>query len=566
MFLALAAMVMSAATLAKPVELKEYKQSTFDCAYFDWWYFGYSEAAYFGYVIFNEEGKEVAFTVMSLSETDMTAYYDGVEFKDEYEDRDVESHYYTSTYWMLNCPSGVRFGGSDQDQEIVAKHIKEVSSDDNSMFALRSGTYYLRVYEMFISDGQARLGDGYAQIKFTLDGVELQELKAEVSSDNTKATVSWTEPAPEDMPAGAHLYMYIESGAEVIYDNSSSKKSPENPLTIDVAEGRTYKVKAQYVTSSMKPLGSETMINFTVGTNQYTPTSLTATVTNDDQVELAWSATKRAEYYGVDVYQNGFIYARYNTTEQKLSKTLPSGTYTWEVAAFEKGDDGKGYAITAFVKGQEFTTKTAPMPEGSIEMNVWGMEAFYMKDYATAGNYPWLITLETGSTSGSGLPEPWIIVWSDREFGLSGKYSKTLNNVELSDVAGEGCLMNTNGTQAGLITATDVELNLQFDGFDQDYIGYGYYLPYYSGSFKMTLADGKIYYGTINQLFCAPYDYSEMTTAASSRTILYSMYDEGALPIDNVNSDDRGRKLIENGQLIIERNGVRYNALGNRIQ
>ena len=78
---------MVAATQAKPVELKEYKPSTYDCAYFDWWYFGYDESAYFGMVIFNEQGKEVAFTVMSPSEVDMAAYYDGVEFKDEYEDR-----------------------------------------------------------------------------------------------------------------------------------------------------------------------------------------------------------------------------------------------------------------------------------------------------------------------------------------------------------------------------------------------------------------------------------------------------------------------------------------------
>ena len=557
-----------AAQKANPIELKEYKQATFECAFFDWWWFGNAEdeSVYFGFVIFNEQGKEVAFTVMSPAETDMCAYYDNIQFKDDHEDRDVESHYYMSTYWILNCLNGVRLGGYEQDQTIIAQHIKEVNSNTSSMLALRSGTYYLRVYEMFISGGQASIGSGYDQVKFTLEGVELKDLKATVASDKKTAKISWTAPAAEDMPAGAYLYMNVSSGSETIFDNASSLKTAlSNPLTIDVTEGRSYRVVAQYVTSRMSPLGSELACEFTVGTNQYVPTNLNATVTNDDQVDLTWSAAKTAGYYGVNVYANGFTYAQYTVTEQRLHKTLPEGTYTWEVAAFEKGDNGLVYQISDYVKGGSFTTKTAPLPEGTIEMNVWGMEAFYMPDEATGGKYPWLITLETGSTGGSGLPEVWIIVWSDREFGLSGNYSSAAGNIEISATAGNGSLINTNGTQAGLVTISSAEFKLEFDGFEQDYTEMGYYIPYYSGSFLIE-AGGKTYHGTMNQLLCGTYDFKELTTSASSRTILYSMYDEGAQGIEDIDSSSKATKFIQDGVLVIEKNGVQYNVLGNRVK
>ena len=558
-----------AAKQASPVELKEYKQATSDCAYFDWWYFGYSENSYFGYVLFNEQGKEIAFTVLSQSETDYVTYLDGVTFKDEYEDRDVESHYYISTYWILNSLNGVRWGGSDGNQEVVSQCVKEVVDGSNSIFALRTGTYYLYVYEVnyaYDESGNitgASLG-GYDRVKFSLEGLEVSNLKATVSSDKKTAKISWTAPAEEDMPAGAYLHLAVTTGSKVVFDNESTiKKGIESPLTIDVEEGRSYRVLAQYVTSRMSPLGSDVQIRFDAGTNKYVPTNPKATV-KDDEVKFTWSATKAAEYYGVNVYQNGFLYAQYTTTDQKLSKTIPTGTYTWEVAAFEKGSDDKVYPISDYIKGNSFSTKTAPLPEGTVEMNVWGVEAFYMKDYATTGRYPWLITFETGTSGGTGLPEVWIIVWSDREFGLSGKYSSAAGNIEISATAGEGSLINTNGTQAGLITANSVELKLEFDGFEMEYTQMGYYIPYYSGSFLMSCADGKTYHGTLNQLLCGTYDYDELTS--SSRSILYSMYDEdGGEGVDDIQSTMLSTKRIENGQLIIEKNGVKYNVLGTRI-
>jgi len=569
MLLTLAVMTMSAAKQATPVELKEYKQATYECAYFDWWYFGNNEAdgMYFGYVIFNDEGKEVAFTVMTPSETDYVTYLDGVTFKDEHEDRDIESHFYISTYWILNSLNGVRLGGETEDKEIIAKHIKEVNSSTSSMLALRSGTYYLRVYEMFIMDGSARIGSGYDQVKFTIEGVELKDLKAEVAADKKTAAISWVAPDTEDMPAGAYLYMNVSSGSETVFDNSASIKTPLNsPLTIDVQEGRTYKVVAQYVTKKMTPLGSELAMSFSVGTDEYIPKDPKAAVEND-KVTFSWSADKKADAYNIIVYLDGRTYAEYTVTDaMSITKTLPTGAYTWEIAAFEKGDDGLYYPRTAYVKGNDFSTESAPLPEGTVEMNVWGMEAFLIEEEIVNNKFPWLVTLETGNAGGTGLPEVWIIVWSDRERGISGSYSSAAGNIEISETAGNGSLINTNGSQAGLITATSVEFELEFEGFDTDYAQLGYYIPYYSGSFLMTCADGKTYHGTMNQLICGTYPYSDLTVSTSSRTIL-SMFDEGETPIEKVEADStKGTKRIQNGQLIIERNGIQYNVLGTVIK
>ena len=511
-----------AATEAEPVFLN-LRQTTYDYAEFDWCYFGFSESAYFGYVIFDENGKEVAFTVMSQSETDLATYNDGVTFKDDEETCDAESHYYISTYWILNCPNGVRMG----DDDVVAKCVQEVSNGSTRILALRAGSYYFRVMEIIIENGQASMGSGYAQIPFELRGVVPGNLKAEVSSDNNTASISWTKPS---LPADAHLYLNVQSGAEVVFDNINSKKSPDNPLVINVKEGRTYSVSAQYVTSRNVPLGDQIKLSFTVGTNKYVPQNPKAEVTNKEYVDFSWTVDKKSDIYEVNVYHNNLPYASYYTAETKLSKQLEAGTYTWDIAAMEKGEDGYYYPLTEFVAGNSFTTEEAPLPEGTETLNIWAMEAFYMEDYSTEGAYVWIITLETGTQGGTGLPEAWVVLYADEELKLSGSYAPALGNVEISATAGEGCLFNTNGTEAGLITATSAELRLDFDGYDLDYQQLGYYIPYYSGEFKMSLANGKNYYGKLNQLICGAYPYEQMTS--SDRTII-SLLGEMGLGVEN---------------------------------
>ena len=499
---------------AVPVEMNV-RKTTYNSAEFDFWYFGAFEEGGFAYSLWTEQGEFVVGTVLSFSETDYVTYLDGVTFKDEYEDRDESSHYYISTYWILNSLNGIQQG----EDAIWQKCVSEVEKGNISHYALHAGVYYLQVQEyLYDGSGNVQVNKQNAKVKFEIYDNVVSDLKATVAADKKTATISWVKPS---LPAGAHLYMSVQSGSEVVYDNAKVNTSPENPLTVEVTEGRTYSVSAQYVNGKKEPLGSMVKMYFTVGTNAYTISNLKAVVTKDDYVDFTWSASKAAPYYMVNVYKAGSKYATYTVTENKLTKQIETGTYTWDVAAYEKAEDNLYYPMTEFVKGNEFTTKSAPLPEGTIEMNVWAMEAFYMEsEYKEGGKYPWLITFETGTANGNGLPEVWIVVWADKELKLSGNYSNALQNVEISATAGDGCLLNTTNAKEGLVTATSVELKLEFEGYELEYTQMGYFIPYYSGEFKMSCADGKKYYGKINQLMCGAYPYSQLTVAQSSRTII----------------------------------------------
>ena len=550
---------------AKPVELKEYKSSTYNCAYFDWWYFGYGESGRFGYVIFDEKGNELAFTVMSPSETDMCAYNDGIEFPpyknaNGESDRDDEAHYYMSTYWVLNSLNGVRVGADS----IVQKWVYEVKDNKgNSLLALRPGKYYFRVMELLYDEntGKMSMGSGYDQVEFTLKGTVVTDLKAEVSSDKKKATISWVAPS---VPYGAHLYLSVQTGADVAFDNYGQAVSPKSPLTISVIEGRTYSVSAQYVNAKNEPMGAQVIAYFTVGTNSYIPMNLKAQVIKDDQVELSWSAASKADSYHINIYENGITYASFSTSEQKLSKQIPTGTYTWEVAAYQK-DGSLYYPLTEYVQGGEFTTKSAALPEGTTTLNAWGMNAIYFESDSKANHYGWLILFETGALNGTGLPEPWFYIYSDHEYGIAGTYSPALGNMAISATKGEDSQMNMDGTQNGTVQATDGELKLEFEGFDYEYQQLGYFIPYYSGTFKMTCSDGKSYYAQFNNLICPAFPYEEWTS--EEKHFISMLGDDPSLQgIESVqNSDVRIQKVLRDGQLYIIREGVEYTVMGGRV-
>ena len=511
---------------AKPVELREFKASSYNCAYFDWWYFGYGESGRFGFVIFDAEGKEVAFTVMSPEESDLCAYYDNIDLQSEqYEDRDTESHYYMSTHWVLNSPDGVRWAG-DINAAIPECVYEKMDDEGNSLFALQPGTYYFRVMEILIDSetGKASMGDGFDQVQFTITSHTIKNLKATVASNHQTATISWSDSTT--FPAETYLYMNIQSGADVIFDNYVHNISARSPLTVPVTDGRTYCVTAQCLNYNKEPQGQPVTMYFTVGTNAYIPTNLEASV-KQDTVTFRWDATNTADGYCINVYQNGRIYASYTATEQQLTKKLPSGSYTWEVAAYEKKDE-QYYQITEYIQGNEFTTVSTPLPEGTIEMNVLGMDAVLIEEYNN--RFEWLIEFATGSTNGTGYPMPWIVISADRELAISGTYSPALGNLAISAQQGEDTQMNMDGTQSNTIQAIDAELKLEFEGFDSEYKMEGYDVPYYSGYFKMTLANGFSYYAQFSNLMCKAYPIDEWMTGIPNT--IYSMTGEDpSIPI-----------------------------------
>jgi len=551
---------------ASPVELKVYK-TNYNSAEFDWWYFGYGDYSRFAMFILDEQGNEIVMAVMSPEEADYCANLDGIElpvYKGE-DERDDGAHHWISTYWVLNNLNGVAWG----EDAIKQKYVYEVKGTDNkSHLALQPGKYKFRVWEFLYDSesGKGQKGDGYTECAFTINGTAVSELKAEVAADHKTATITWTEPK---LPYGVHLYMSVQTGSDVAFDNYSQNISPKSPLTVSVMEGRTYSVTAQYVNGKKEPQGGQVKIYFTVGTNTYIPSGLNAKVVSEDYVEFSWSAATKADFYHVNVYQNGITYASYSTQEQKLTKKIPTGTYTWDVAAYEK-DEELYYPLSEYVKGNEFTTQSAGLPEGTIEMNVWGMDAILFEEDLNANRFGWMVEFATGTKNGSGLPMPWFYIYADRELALSGFYSSALGNIAISTTKGEDTQMNMDGTQNGTVQATSAELKLEFEGFDTEAVMAGYNIPYYGGYFKMTLSNGDSYYGEFNGLYCLGY-VGEEWMAGSPSTVISMLGEDGTVipnqAIEDVQSDKvQSTKVLRDGQIYLMYEGQMYDVQGRRVK
>ena len=162
-----------------------------------------------------------------------------------------------------------------------------------------------------------------------------------------------------------------------------------------------------------------------------------------------------------------------------------------------------------------------------------------------------------------------FLIYTNQENAISGVYNVTRGNIDL-----ESCYINTNGTQAGCIMATDAEVRLQFVAYDDDMAAQGgYRYGYYTGQFRLVGEDGKTYVGKFMETFCNSYNYS---TAGSSVRDHKGMWDEDPdyiapelQGIESVQTDDdsaTAKKLLIDGQLYILHNGQLYNVQGTLVK
>ena len=149
------------------------------------------------------------------------------------------------------------------------------------------------------------------------------------------------------------------------------------------------------------------------------------------------------------------------------------------------------------------------------------MEAAYLDEYVDqfpAGKFGWYITFATDEAAGTGYPMPTFLIYTNKERAISGVY-----NVARGGIDAESCYINVNGRQADAIMATDAELRLQFDGYDDEKAESGYYYGYYTGSFRLVGDDGKTYIGKFMEMFCNSYNFS---TYGSTYRDHVAMWDE----------------------------------------
>ena len=524
-------------------------------AQFTW--YSYNSTAFAVGLFEASEQALIAGIVATTGECDRFAQQDGIGFP---EDDDYENHYYCSTKWILNADEAGMQRGDGWNASVI-----NIGTAASPVLGLRPGTYQVQVYALVQGESGYSRGELLATIPFTLVSKEVSNLAATVAGDKTTATLTWEAP---EFGQGERLYVRVWSGETVAYDNFDTKDRPASPLTVNVVEGKSYNAVVQVVDKNNNPLGQEVSCNFTVGVNSYEPTNLHAEVFGGDNVTFSWEAATAADRYVITLFCDGEFYATLTVNGLTKTTTMPkNGTWTWTVQAFNQGENGNYFEASYAISGNEFVSQAADIPEDAVVMEVWGMEAAYMDGYEDQfpeGLYGWYITFATNEAGGTGYPMPTFLIYTAKERAISGVYNVARGNIDL-----ESCYINVTGRQADAVLATDAELRLQFDGYDEEKAEQGpYRYGYYTGSFRIVGADGKTYVGKIFEQFCNSFNFSTYSTIRDH----VGMWDEDPdyIPEQGIesiqNSDIRTQKVIENGVLYLIYNGAKYNIQGVRVK
>ena len=523
------------------------------------WY-SYNASA-FAIGLADQSGTMIAGIAATTEECDRFAYQDGVGFS---EDEDYENKYYCSTKWILNVEEEGLQRGAAWDNSVI-----NIGTALSPVLGLRPGTYQVQVLELNQTESGYSKGAVLATIPFTLVEKKVENLQVAVADDKATATLTWDAP---EFGQGERLYVRVWAGETVAYDNFNTKDRPTSPLTVSVQEGKSYTAIVQVVDKNNNPLGSEVELCFTVGVNNYEPTNVHAEVAGGDNVTFSWDVTTAADRYVITLFCDGEFYTTLNVSGTSKMTTMPKdGTWTWTVQAFNQGTNDNYFEASNAIEGNSFVTKATDIPEDAIVMNVWGMEAGYLDQYVDQfpeNQYGWMVMFATGEEGGTGMPMPYFLIYTTQENAISGVYNVTRGNIDL-----ESCYINTNGTEAGCIMATDAEVRIQFVAYDDEKAASGYRYGYYTGQFRLVGTDGNTYVGKFMETFCNSFNYS---TAGSSIRDHKGMWDEDPdyiapeQPHEGLESilpsADSIRKVLIDGQIYILRGVAVYNLNGIRIR
>ena len=509
-----------------------------------------------------ENGTLIAGIVATTEECDRFAYQDQQtgEFSGFSDQDDYENHYYCSTKWILNVDEeGMQKGAA------WATSVINVGTGTSELLALKPGTYQVQVLELNESASGYSTGATLASFSFTLVEKKVENLQATVAADKTTATLTWTDP---EFGQGERLYVRVWSGETVAYDNFSTKDRPSSPLTVNVIEGKSYTAIVQVVDKNNNPLGQEVQVGFTVGVNNYEPKNPHAEVAGGDNVTFTWEATAAADRYVIVLYCNGEYYTSLTVTGTSKLTTMPKdGTWTWTVQAFNQGSNGNYFEASNAIAGNSFVTKAADIPEDAVVFDIWAFEAAYLdvnSGYYIEGKHGWFLQFATGE-EGNQLPAAYFLVYTNKEGAISGVYNTTRGNIDL-----ESCYIDLTGQQTDAVTATNAEVRLQFDGYDDDKAASGYRYGYYTGQFRLVGSNGKTYIGRFMEMFCNSYNFSSMSTGILDHKGMWDEDPDYIAPqgIEEITPDaEKTIKVLRNGQLyIVMPNGAIYNAAGMRVK
>lgn len=517
-------------------------------AQFHW--YSYSASA-FAIGLADANGTLIAGIAATTEECDRFAYEDGIGFS---ESDDYENHFYCSTKWILNVEEE-----GQQRGDAWATSVINVGTATTPLLGLKPGTYVVMVYAVVENgDGSYSRGEELANIPFTLAEKKVSNLQAVVAEDKKTATLTWEAP---EFGQGERLYVRVWAGEVVAYDNFDSKERPTSPLTVEVEEGLSYTAIVQAVDKNNNPLGAEVETNFTVGTNNFEPKNPTATVFDGDNVTFTWEIIDLADRYVITLYCNGEFYSTLTVSGTSKTTTMPKdGTWTWTIQAFNIGSNDKYFEASKAIAGNPFETKAADIPEDAINLDIWAFEAAYLDkncSYYVEGKHGWFLQFATGE-EGNQLPALYFLVYTNKEDAISGVYNVGRANIDL-----ESCYVDVTGQQADAVVATDAEVRLQFDGFDEDKFAMGYAYGYFTGQFRLVGNNGKTYVAKFMEMFCNSYNFSSMSTGLLDH---HGMWDEDPQGIENIQLTDENHKVMVDGVIYIVRDGKLFTITGSRVR
>ena len=519
------------------------------------WYSYNSEAFAIG--LFEVASEQlISGIVVTTGECDRFANQDGVGFS-EYDD--YENKYYCSTKWLLNAEEGSFAKGDAWNSCVINEGTATVP-----VLGLKPGVYQVQIHAYDPNTGTK--GALIATIQFEIVAKNITNLLAVVADDLATATLIWSEP---ELAYGERLYMSVRSGDIVAFDNfDDAHLVATSPMTIDVIEGRTYTASIQIIDRNKNPLGSEIACDFTVGVNKYEPQNPTAIVTDGENVTFSWETIEEADRYLIVLYLNGEFYGTLTATGTSHTSFIPEeGEWSWTIQAYNQGENGNYFPVSGTIEGNNFFGETPEIPEEGIEVYPWEMIAAYYptapgdEDYRE-GKYIWFVSLYCGA-NGSAYPTANYILYSDKEYGISGVYSKELNNIYM----GEGFTMMEvidGSANAKRLTATDTELHLVFERYDEEEFDDTHRYGRYSGRFSMTVEDGTVYYGSFQDIYCKSFNAGYLFETEAYEHV--GMWDEenSQEGIENIviPETEGVQKIMHEGQLFIIREGRIYNAQG----
>ena len=334
-----------------------------------------------------------------------------------------------------------------------------------------------------------------------------------------------------------------------------------------MVEGKSYTAIVQVIDRHQNPVGEEVSVGFTVGVNQFEPQNPTAVVEGGDNVTFSWTADAIADRYVIALYCDGEFYSNLTVNGTSKLTTMPKdGTWTWTVQAFNIGENDKYFEASNPVAGNDFVSKSAEIPEDAIELNVIGLNAYYIEpntQWYQEGKNAWVLQF---GIENEGYQYAWFLVYTNNTFALSGNYNLTRANLD-----GDNDAIYLTGNDS--ILGVDSEIRLQFDGYDEVEVtdSYSVTQAFYTGSFRLVDENGKTYIGRFMELMCSSGDFTNYAAGNPSNHI--DLVDEDPsyfYPTEGIEevvaATPNGKKVLYNNQLLIIRDGKAYNVLGTLVK